>query len=110
MADHVLQQFNCCFFEGHWKKQEQDKYYFMGLSQLMWPNSRHNKFPSEAMHLMPWPIDWQDLPRIRFFAGIVVGTGGVLGVTLRWGGDWDMDTELKDNTFNDLAHYELIGG
>jgi peptidoglycan L-alanyl-D-glutamate endopeptidase CwlK len=108
VADAVLKQFNCSFIEGHRKKQDQDRYFFMGLSQLMWPDSRHNKFPSEAMHLMPWPIDWNDTKRIRYFAGQVVGIGAILGVTFRWGGDWDRDTELKDNTFNDLAHYELV--
>ncbi len=110
VADAVLKQFNCSFIEGHRNKHDQDKYFFMGLSQLLWNKSKHNPFPSKAMHLMPWPINWNDLPRIRFFAGQVVGIGSVLGVTLRWGGDWDMDTELKDNSFNDLAHYELIGG
>lgn len=110
VADAVLKQFNCSFIEGYRKKREQDKYFFMGLSQLLWPDSRHNKLPSWAMHLMPWPIEWRNYPRIRFFAGQVVGIGSILGVPLRWGGDWDMDTELKDNTFNDLAHYELIGG
>jgi hypothetical protein len=28
---------------------------------------------------------------------------------LRWGGDWDMDTEVKDNKFDDLVHFELVG-
>ena len=110
VADAVLKQFNCSFIEGHRQKQDQNRYFFMGLSQLPWPESSHNPFPSEAMHLMPWPIDWSDLPRIRFFAGIVVGVGGILGVELRWGGDWDRDTQLKDNSFNDLGHYELIKG
>jgi len=27
---------------------------------------------------------------------------------VRWGGDWDRDTELKDNRFMDLVHIELI--
>lgn len=110
VADAVLKYFDCSFIEGHRQKREQDKYFHMGLSKLKWPFSKHNEFPSRAMHLMPWPIDWQDLPRIRFFAGHVVGIAAVLGIKIRWGGDWDMDTGLKDNTFNDLAHYELIGG
>lgn len=108
VADAVLKQFNCSFIEGHRKKADQDRYFFMGLSQLMWDKSKHNPFPSEAMHLMPWPIDWHDFPRIRFFAGIVVGVGGLLEVRLRWGGNWDMDDQLSDNAFNDLAHYELV--
>ena len=26
---------------------------------------------------------------------------------IRWGGDWDMDTQTKDNKFDDLVHFEL---
>jgi len=29
------------------------------------------------------------------------------GVTIRWGGDWDGDLDLKDQSFNDLCHFEL---
>ena len=30
------------------------------------------------------------------------------GVEIRWGGDWDSDTQVKDNKFDDLVHFELI--
>lgn len=110
VADAVLKQFDCSFIEGHRGKHDQDRYFFMGLSQLMWPESSHNPFPSEAMHLMPYPIDWRDYPRIRFFAGHVVGIGAILEVKIRWGGNWRMDTMVSENSFNDLAHYELVKG
>lgn len=29
-------------------------------------------------------------------------------VKIRWGGDWDGDLDLKDQTFNDLCHFELM--
>ena len=28
-------------------------------------------------------------------------------ITLRWGGDWDMDFQVKDNGFDDFPHFEL---
>ena len=28
---------------------------------------------------------------------------------IRWGGDWDGDTDVKDQKFMDLPHFELIG-
>ena len=31
-----------------------------------------------------------------------------LGVRIRWGGDWDGDLDLKDQTFNDLCHFEML--
>jgi hypothetical protein len=30
-----------------------------------------------------------------------------MGIKIRWGGDWDMDTETKDNNFDDLVHFEI---
>jgi len=33
-----------------------------------------------------------------------------MGVTLRWGGDWDRDTEVQDNSFDDLVHFEIVEG
>jgi len=27
---------------------------------------------------------------------------------LRWGGDWDRDTQVDDNNFDDLVHFELV--
>ena len=41
-------------------------------------------------------------------AGFVMGIANTVGIKLRWGGDWDKDTELKDNKFNDLGHFEII--
>ena len=32
----------------------------------------------------------------------------MLGVRLRWGGDWDSDLEVDDNDFDDLPHFELV--
>ena len=31
-----------------------------------------------------------------------------MGIDLRWGGDWDRDTEVRDNTFDDLVHFEIV--
>ena len=27
---------------------------------------------------------------------------------VRWGGDWNMDNNFKDQKFNDLPHFELV--
>jgi hypothetical protein len=31
-----------------------------------------------------------------------------MGIELRWGGDWSMDFEVKDNRFDDLVHFEIV--
>ena len=41
-------------------------------------------------------------------AGHILATAKRLGYEFRWGGDWDSDNDLKDQTFNDLCHFELV--
>jgi hypothetical protein len=45
---------------------------------------------------------------MTLFAGFVIGTAALMGISIRWGGDWDRDTYTKDNSFDDLVHFELI--
>lgn len=103
----VIKHFDCTILCGHRSAEEQDRYFDEGKSKLRWPNSRHNKLPSEAVDVAPYPIDWEDVGRFRYFAGFVMGIAASMGVKLRWGGDWDRDTEVKDNKFNDLPHFEI---
>jgi len=70
----------------------------------------HNCKPSRAVDAIPYPInpDWdKDRDRIILFAGIVLGIAHRCGIKIRWGGDWDGDKDLKDQTFNDLVHFEM---
>ena len=63
----------------------------------------------KAVDLAPYPIDWKDRERFHYMGGMVRGIGQQLGVTIRWGGDWDSDGEVKDNGFDDLVHVEIRG-
>ena len=81
-----------------------------GHSQLPYPRSRHNTKPSLAVDVAPWPIDWDDTNRFRFLAGFLLGVAAVLGIRLRWGGDWDRDFQERDERFRDLPHFELVQG
>lgn len=94
--------------EGHRGKAEQDQAYRTGKSKVRWPNGKHNQFPSLAVDIAPYPIDWADTERFVYFAGFIMGAAAMLGVQLRWGGDWDRDTEVEDETFRDLGHFELM--
>ena len=67
-----------------------------------------------VVDVAPYPIDWEDLDRFRYFAGYVMGVAailhseGLITHRLRWGGDWNRDTQVKDNSFNDMPHFELV--
>lgn len=104
----VVKEFDNTILEGHRGEAAQNKAYADGNSKLRWPNGKHNKKPSIAVDAIPYPIDWNDRERMSYFAGYVKGIAHSMGIKIRWGGDWDNDTEVKDNSFDDLVHFELI--
>ena len=40
-------------------------------------------------------------------AGVMFSCASELNEKLRWGLDWDGDSDIRDNTFNDQYHFEL---
>ena len=105
----VVHNFDCTVVSGHRTEEEQNALFHRGLSKLKWPHSKHNREPSLAVDVYPYPIDWQDRDRFHYFAGFVLGISKGLGYNIRWGGDWDKDWQVRDNVFDDLGHFELIG-
>jgi len=94
---------------GHRNNVDQSKAFDNGLSQVKYPNSKHNSMPSTAIDIVPYPVDWEDLNRFRVLAGYILGTAHTMGIELRWGGDWDRDYDEGDEKFRDMPHFELIG-
>jgi peptidoglycan L-alanyl-D-glutamate endopeptidase CwlK len=106
--ENVIKIVDCKILEGQRGEAEQNRLYRLGRSKVEFPNSKHNSDPSMAVDAAPYPIDWKNLKRFYFFAGVVIGVAYMLGLKIRWGGDWDGDTDLDDQDFNDLPHFELI--
>ena len=67
--------------------------------------SKHIK--GKAVDLAPYPIDLEDRERFHYMGGMIRGIGKQLNTDIRWGGDWDSDGEIKDNSFDDLVHVEI---
>lgn len=105
----VVKTFDCIITCGHRGENDQNELLRRGLSKLAWPNGKHNIIPSKAVDAYPYPINWQDRERMTYFAGFVMGKAQTLGYNLRWGGDWNKDWQVRDNVFDDLGHFELIG-
>ena len=103
----IVMTHDCKILEGHRGKQRQNQYQQTGRSKVRWPNGEHNSYPSRAVDVAPYPIDWEDTKRFYFFAGYVIAKAEEMGLKLRWGGDWDRDYDLNDQDFMDLVHFEL---
>ena len=67
--------------------------------------SRHNSFPSTAMDLGPWPLDWEDKEEFSFLAGHIMSVAnrlfyeGRIKNKLFWGARW--------RSFKDYPHFQL---
>jgi len=103
----IVKTFDCTVIWGHRPKAAQNQAYLAGHSTKQWPDSKHNQKPSIAIDIIPYPVDWDDRERMTLFAGHVLRQAHIMGIKLRWGGDWNQNNEVKDNRFDDLAHFEL---
>ena len=107
LFEKVVEYFDCSVLEGHRGKELQNKYFDEDKSKLKFPHGKHNAYPSNAVDVVPYPVDWDDRERQTLFAGFVIGVASQMGVNLRWGGDWDQDWQVVDNRFDDFPHFEI---
>ena len=96
---------------GRRSREDQQTAVAEGRSKVHWPDGNHNvRLPGElarAVDIHPYPVDFQDVRRYYILGGVMLACAHELDVDLRWGGDWDGDGTLTDQTFNDLPHFEL---
>ncbi len=101
---------------GHRGEQEQNEAYANGYSKLKWPESKHNKIPSEAVDAVPYEKTGLDYGKVQsaHFAGYVKATAdllfrmSIIAHKIRNGADWDNDMDIDDTKFWDACHFELI--
>lgn len=101
----VVAVIDCSVLEGHRSLERQAELLASGKSKVR--RSKHNASPSLAVDVAPYPIDWQDTQRFVDFGRFVEAKAREMGISLRWGGDWDGDGDRSDQTFDDLVHFEL---
>ena len=94
--------------EGHRGEDRQNQMVEEGKSQLPWPRSRHNSFPSMAVDVAPYgggiSWDWEHYHPMAEHIKAVWQRLQMDGKTsgqheLEWGGDW--------SSFQDGPHWQL---
>ena len=105
--NEVIKHVDCSILEGHRSGERQNKLYDEGKTKVKFPKGRHNNNPSLAVDVASYPIDWDDRERHTLFAGFVIGFARGMGITLRWGGDWNRNWDTADNRFDDFPHFEI---
>lgn len=102
-----------------WRGEEiQNAFFESGASSKRFPDSKHNALLddqitpcSEALDFGPWvngDIPWNDTNIFCVVAGAFFAAAAELGVTIRWGGDWDMDGSTTDQKLMDFGHIEIM--
>lgn len=119
----VIRIYDITILEGHRTPEQHAINIKNGVTKVAYEKSKHSTNPSLAIDIAPWPIPakWGDAgadglyseseqkERAKFYylAGLVMGIASSLGVSLRWGGDWDGDGSYADQRFDDLVHFEI---
>lgn len=102
--------------EGVRSLEKQKEYVAKGVSKTL--KSKHLIQPDgygHAVDLYPFPVDmkavnagsWRENGRFALLAGMMLALAKKRGLTVVWGGDFDSDGEILDNTFTDFPHFEL---
>lgn len=60
-----------------------------------------------AVDLVPFPVDWNDREKFIAIARAMFAAASELGVTIRWGANWDGDDKPFEKGEYDSPHFEL---
>ena len=123
ILNELIKIYDFSVLEGHRSKETQQQYFKDGKSTLDGVNkvSKHQSLPSMAVDLFPYMRgsnafsgNEKDSRRFYTMMGMVSAIGtrllseGVISHTVRFGLDWDGDDTYRDQTFDDLPHFELV--
>ena len=112
----VVKYFDITVIEGLRSQERQNELLAQGKSKTKF--SKHCK--GKAVDIAMYPIDWDNRDDFHYLGGFVLGISAVMGVNIRWGGDWSspsldkkvmMGAEQRttsDNGFDDLVHFEIV--
>ena len=115
LFNEVIKGYDCTIIYGHRDVNEQFELFKKGRKEVngvwivenrseivTWKDgikklSKHNYYPSEAIDVVPYPIDWIDIGRFKEFVEYVRGVANSLDIKIRYGAEW-----------GDYPHYEVI--
>ena len=109
VLNEVVKYFDITIIEGLRSQKRQDELVAEGKSKTKFGKHVLGK----AVYLAPYPIDWQARDDFHLLGGFILGVASQMDVNVRWGGDWSASSlykgkrTTKDNSFDDLVHFEL---
>ena len=114
LMNEVIKHIDFTIIQGIRSKEEQVKLVAEGKSKTM--KSKHLEQAdgfSHAVDIAPWisnhpdKIPWNEPKYFYVLAGHVQKAAALLNIEIRWGGDFNQNGLLSDDSFRDLPHFEL---
>lgn len=112
LLNEGIKYYDIVVVDGSRTLAEQIKYVQKGVSKTLHSlHLRQADGKAWAMDLLPWPdfsyVDADKAVRdLLMFGGFMMGLAATLGLSFRYGGDWDRDRRNSNNKFQDLGHFE----
>lgn len=100
LIEAVALEEKCAVICGFRGRYEQEKAYYEGKSRAKWGMSKHNMKPSQAVDVVPLPLDWNNIPSFEKLGAKIMQKADELGIKIKWGRDF--------NGLKDYPHFELI--
>ena len=110
VLNEVVKNFDITVIEGLRSQERQNELVEQGKSKTKF--GKHVQ--GRAVDIAPYPIDWNARDDFHYLGGWVLAVAAKMGVKVRWGGDWNASSlfkgqrTTKDNSFDDLVHFELL--
>jgi peptidoglycan L-alanyl-D-glutamate endopeptidase CwlK len=90
---------------GYRDAETQNKAYAEGKSGVMYPVSYHNKAPSLAVDLAPYPLDWNDITAFKIIGSSMCIAAYKLDIkNFTWGAFWKKG-QWQNKT--DWGHFQI---
>ena len=99
IANELIKELDVSILCGFRGEKEQNQAFINGKSKLKWPRSKHNKTPSLAIDIAPYPIDWKNIGRFIDMCDRIKRIASELGIKIKQG---------REFSFKDYPHTELV--
>ncbi len=110
VLNEVVKYFDITIIEGLRSQERQNELVAQGKSKTKFGKHVQGK----AVDIAPYPIDWNARDDFHYLGGFMLGMAASMGIKIRWGGDWNASSlfkgqrTTKDNSFDDLVHFEIL--
>lgn len=109
LMNEAIKQAPFMILDSQRGRAAQELAFRQGRTKAHFGNSAHNWSPSIALDVAPLPVNWKNTtPFVVLGQKIILPIAAAMRIPIRWGADWNMNSNLRDESFVDMPHYELF--